>query len=475
MEKRQVRMSKSTTLPQTSTMDDQRAEPPARQLFLVRCLWLLSAPVLIALTCFFLPLQVSLVQTVCTGDNCSFYQPNPGTLHDLAQLGLSLNAATVIIVSIIGACALTWFVIAVIIAWKNFSNWFALSVSLLALIQTAMAARPPDLLPAQQTPWLLIVIALLAALNNTIYVVVGALFPNGRLVPRWTRLVLLSWLVIGLPCDLLSNLPLPLPLAWQNWLGIVSIYCWIFCIAAIIVAQIYRYRRLYSPVERQQTKWVLFFGGIALLEQATEYSLSLIFPALFAPGSLYSLFYFPNTKLFLTLFGLSLLVAMLRYRLWDIGRIINRTLVYGSLTGLLALVYFGLVIAFQSVVHALTGQVSQTPVAVVASTLAIAALFQPLRHRIQAIIDRRFYRRKYDAAKTLEAFSATLRNELDLSQLSEHLITVVQETMQPTHISLWLRPAEQKNRPDRQVDEVSFKPSFDVDSRHSKKTQPTEE
>src|SRR5260221_12025542 len=123
----------------------------------------------------------------------------------------------VIIVSIIGACALSWFVIAVIIAWKNFSNWYALSVSLLALIQTAMAARPPDLLPAQQTSWLLIVIALLAALNNTIYVVVGALFPNGRLVPRWTRLVLLSWFVIGLPCDLLSNLPLPLP--WHGRTG----------------------------------------------------------------------------------------------------------------------------------------------------------------------------------------------------------------------------------------------------------------
>ncbi len=445
-------MSKSTTLPQASTMDDQLAEPTTRKLFLVRCLWLLSAPVLIALTCFFLPLQVSLVQTVCTGNNCSFYQPNPGTLHDLEQLGLSLNAATVIIVSIIGACALTWFVIAVIIARKNFSNWFALSVSLLALIQTAMAARPPDLLPAQQTPWLLIVIALLVALNDTIYVVVGALFPNGRLAPRWTRLILLSWLVIGLPCGLLSNLPLSLPLAWQNGLGIISIYCWMFCIAAIIVAQIYRYRRLYSPVERQQTKWVLFFGGIALLEQATEYSLSLIFPAQFAPGSLYTLFYLPNTKLFLTLFGLSLLFAMLCYRLWDIGRIINHALVYSVLTISLGLIYAGLVIGLQFLLRGLIAQTNE--VVLVISTLAIAALFHPLRRRIQRTIDRRFYRSKYDAAKIVAAFSATLRQEVDLEQVRDHLLTVVQETMQPTHVSLWLRPAEQKNRPGPQVDEI---------------------
>jgi len=470
-------MNKSTTLPQTSTMDDQRAQPAARQLFLVRCLWLLSAPVLIALTCFFLPLQVSLVQTVCTSDNCPFYQPNPGTLHNLEQLGLSLNAATVMIVSIIGACTLTWFVIAVIIAWKNFSNWFALSVSLLALIQTAMAARPPDLLHSQATatPWLWVVIAILIALDDTIYVIVGTLFPNGRLTPRWTRLILLSWLVIGLPCNLLSNLPSPLPLEWQNWLGIVSSYCWLFCIAAIIVAQIYRYRRLYRPVERQQTKWVLFFGGIALLEQATGESLSLIFPALFAPGSLCSLFYYPITKLFLTLLGLSLLFAMLRYRLWDIGRIINRTLVYGLLTGVLALVYFCLIYASQSLLYGMTGQTKENALVLVASTLVIAALFQPLRAFIQRRIDKRFYRSKYNASKVVTDFTTTLHNVVDLAELQDQLIKAVEQTMQPTHISLWLRPAEQKIRPDQQVDEVSFKPSFDVDSRHSKKTPPTEE
>ncbi len=142
----------------------------------------------------------------------------------------------------------------------------------------------------------------------------------------------------------------------------------------------------------------------------------------------------------LLLIPLSIGFSILRYRLYDIDLLINRTLVYGSLTALLALLYFGLIVALQSLFQGMFQQ--NNAIAIVVSTLVIAALFQPLRYRIQSIIDRRFYRRKYDAAKTVAAFSATLRNEVDLTQLSEHLIAVVQETMQPSHVSLWLRKPE---------------------------------
>jgi len=167
---------------------------------------------------------------------------------------------------------------------------------------------------------------------------------------------------------------------------------------------------------------------------------NLILPLTSQTGLFYRLFVSGPDVLAILLIALSFSFAILRYRLYDIDLLINRTLVYGTLTVILTVVYAGLIIGLAAL---LRGVISQdNSVAIVISTIVIYALSQPLRKRIQGIIDRRFYRRKYDAARTLAAFSATLRTEVELSELREHLVVVVRETMQPTHVSLWLRTPE---------------------------------
>jgi hypothetical protein len=193
-----------------------------------------------------------------------------------------------------------------------------------------------------------------------------------------------------------------------------------------VVSMIVRFRRS-SGVERQQLKWVVYAGAVA----AGGFALTLFLSgplanAVFALG-------------FLAFIGVPVAAgfAIMRYRLYEVDILINRTLVYGPLTASLVALYFGGVVLLQRLFVALTGE--KSTLAVVASTLLIAALFNPLRRRIQSFIDRRFYRRKYDAAKTLEAFSAKLRDETDLDALSDDLVWTVRETMQPAHVSLWLR------------------------------------
>jgi hypothetical protein len=205
----------------------------------------------------------------------------------------------------------------------------------------------------------------------------------------------------------------------------------------MVWSQIYRFRRVSSPAQRQQTKWVVF--GLTLGVAGT-FPLQLPVDLSLVGGDtpLTLLLLDAGFSLSLLLIPLSIGAAVLRSHLFDIDLLINRTLVYGLLTALLVLVYFGGIVALQRVFVALTGE--KSTLAVVASTLAIAALFSPLRRGIQSFIDRRFYRRKYDAAKTLEAFNTRLRDETDLEALSSDLVGVASATMQPEHVSLWLRP-----------------------------------
>jgi hypothetical protein len=267
------------------------------------------------------------------------------------------------------------------------------------------------------------------------------LFPDGRLPsPRWRPV---AWgVALGTAGGVVGNALKAGPLVdfpqIANPYGVDGPFVWVLGVAGSIVAAgsmvasavslIVRMRRAGSE-QRQQIKW-LAYGG------------AMVVGTIFV-GSLVILWSVPVSIVIMSvaLLGLPVFtgIAIVRYRLYDIDLLINRTLVYGSLTLMLALVYFGGVTATQALFQTLTGQQKLPQLAVVVSTLVIAALFNPLRHRIQSFIDRRFYRSKYDAAKTLDTFSARLREETDLTTLSEELVGVVRETMQPEHVTLWLR------------------------------------
>jgi hypothetical protein len=300
-----------------------------------------------------------------------------------------------------------------------------------------------------------------AAINSWLWVpsvgllatYVFLLFPDGRLPSRrWRPLAWLSGVVIASVSVGVALSPGPLQGLGgvQNPFGLLMPWMmpafWAIlpllplCMLASAVSLVFRYRRSRGE-ERQQLKWIAFAAAFVGLSYMIAMVLSFVFPSesWFAPGSPLWLDLVAYAAL-LSFVAIPIAVgsAILKYRLYDIDLIINRTLVYGSLTATLALIYLGGVVGLQYVFRTLTGQGST--LAVVASTLVIAALFNPLRGRVQALVDRRFYRRKYDAVKTLEAFSARLRDETDLGTLAQDLVGVVGETMQPAHVSLWLRP-----------------------------------
>ena len=275
-------------------------------------------------------------------------------------------------------------------------------------------------------------------LHVTIHGVSGAtyahalmVFPNGKLSPRWSL-----WMLVA-SYGLASTAQLSV-LFFGLLVPILG-----------ITFQVYRYFAILTPAERQQTKLIVWaialaFGAallfllVTVVEGASKWSG--LQEAYYALEDLV----FLNFPFVFAIVSVALVVSILRYRLWDIDILINRTLVYGSLTGTLAVGYIASVLLLQTVFRTVTDQGGS--VAIVVSTLAIAAAFQPLRRWLQGVIDQRFYRRKYDASRALAAFSATARDEVDIERLSEALVRAVKETVQPAHASLWLREKEEVRR-----------------------------
>ena len=413
-----------------------------RRLIMARAAWLVLVVPSLGLFVASLPAYYAQIQRACVDlVTCNLTGALTAKgLQELPALGLSVSGYAALLTIFFTLIVAIWSGIGFLIFWRRSDEWFALLTAFfLVMFNTTYPGFLISAL-ALAYPALTVPITFLSGLGLASIVLFLVLFPNGRLVPRWMGLFLLLGMIGAVstvlpPTSRFNSNNLP----W--WLGLVTPVVYV----TIIFSQIYRYSRVSTRVERQQTKWVVF--GIIVVLTGIFVILPMftfIFPTLNQPNIPSSVFLGLITyPLVLLSLPITVGIAILRSRLYDIDVLINRALVYGTLTVLLALVYFGLVIGLESLVRLLTGQVSQSPVIIVASTLAIAALFRPLRRRLQAIIDRRFYRRKYDAAKIVEAFSATLRNEVDLSQLREHLLNVVEQAMQPAHVSLWLRSPEQ--------------------------------
>jgi hypothetical protein len=372
------------------------------------------------------------LQTPCDGTACWYTQLSAGQVEALKGIGLSPGIYAAYTVALTLASVVLCLVVSTLIVWRRSYDRMALLVALLLVAFGPIYATSS--IVAVPSPWR-VPNECLYFLALTLLMLVFLLFPSGQFVPRWMRWAFLVFLTgLVLTAFVAPDFPPYSPIGQLTFLVSLSE------LATIAIVQIYRYRSVSSPLQRQQTKWVVFGIAASIAVVVGGSAPLLIFPAFTEPGSLYPVALNAFNTLGPLFIPLSFGFAMLRSRLWDIDALINRTLVYGTLTVILAMVYVGLVIGLQSLLRSIISQ--DNSVAIVISTLAIAALFQPLRHRIQAIIDRRFYRRKYDAAKTLETFNATLRNEVELDQLREHLLAVVQETMQPEHVSLWLRKAE---------------------------------
>ncbi len=396
---------------------------PARWRPWARSAWVLissAALVLFALGLFNQLRQPPAEGCTLEGMECPVNNLTREDIKVAAQMGFSAGWTIFLFYGATALTKLPFLLVGFIIFWRKSEDWVALLLSLTLILWVLEGVY--------SLGWLQPAADALYLLDTIIFFILPFIFPNGRFVPGWTRWIILPYLVFSIPAILNPKAAVMLTVAALIWFAFLA------------YAMIYRYRRVSTQLERQQTKWVIsgFLGsGMAAVPwiwmnafyPASQPSAGrLLFAALvMLPVGGFS---------YLFLSG-SIGFAILRYRLYDIDILIRRTLVYSALTALLALVYFGGVTLLQSLFTSLSGQ--QSPAALVISTLLIAALFNPLRRSIQEFIDRRFYRQKYDAEQALAKLAAAARDEVDIDQLKVALLQVVEGTMQPERMSLWLK------------------------------------
>jgi hypothetical protein len=395
----------------------------------------------VSLDAISIPAAYTYLQKPCSPCDANSIQMTVAEAHSLQSAHFNVAAYAAYVLALIVVSEFVYIGIGVLILMKRADDGMALftAVMLVTFGGAAFTGTLRALPVGHGILWTLVYA--LNAFGQCAFIVFLLIFPSGRFMPRWTILPAIVWSAPW-TLQLLRN-----PTIDRYATMLISGPAFLIMLATMIVAQVYRYKRLSTPFEKQQTKWVVFGVAVGL----TTFGVALIIANVILPASIANApigMLIGSTIVYscLILLPVTIAIAILRSRLYDIDIIINRTLVYGSLTAILAGVYFGGVIGAQRLADQITGHtVGQQPIAVVLTTLLISALFQPLRHSIQRTIDRRFYRSRYNASETVASFNASLRSEVDLTSLNERLLEVVETTMRPTHSFLWL--ADETRRP----------------------------
>lgn len=397
-----------------------------------------------------IPFHTKHMHTVCASMLCEGTQSKQDMLTGLRQIGMSYRfymgyslTLQILFVCIFSAVACFIFCI-------KSREWMALVVALFLVTFAVNVTDAPRILEQEYSAWWL-PIAFLGAVGELFFPLCFYLFPTGHFAPRWTRWLLIGWGVWGV-----TTYFFPSGAFHESvWYLTLEAVLFVVAVCTLLVSQVYRFYYISNPIQCQQTKWAVFGFALGIVGFLAAGVLGF-----FVPVMLNTLFHW---QVSLTLFGiigltmsyvipliipLAIGTALLRFHLWDVDTLIKRTLVYSLLTISLVIVYVLCILVLQ---FALQGLMGRTDLSIVVSTLAIAALFHPLRRQLQQVIDRRFYRRRYDAQQAIANFHRTLQGEIELIQLREQLASLVDEMMQPTFIWLWLRKPE---RPQAESDAV---------------------
>ena len=404
----------------------------------LRAVWVITFALLLLFFIGGIPYQFQELTIPCDGGDCTVLKVTTEEIALLEEMGLSIRAFAGFHIFIELLIASTAGALGVFIFAFRFKDKVGVTLAFMLILIGLNFLLETDAAFIAYNPQYAPTFSFLSGMTVIPLILLLYTFPNGRFTPGWTAYFIIPFMIFMTVASFFYDF---LAASIATTVDVILTGIFVMMIVLGFVSQIYRYRRISTPSQQQQTKWVIL-GFSALIFVIVNYYL---WYALFLPGPglsrlfLYT-FGYAFFALFLVFFPMTFVIAIVRHRLWDIDIIIRRTVQYAAVSAILVGIYYGSVVILQSFFAAVLG--TQSPVTIVISTLIIAALFNPLRQRIQMIVDRRFYRQKYDAEQILAQFAQTARDEVELDQLKAGLVYTVQQTVQPDQISIWLKPTK---------------------------------